>query len=225
MNKRKLVVFDFDGTLVDSHPHFCTGLEEFSSARNLPYDGRKMGIGYVDPLKYDLGWNLPLEEQPALLAELCAYMDHELLVKKRFVADLFDGVYEILLDIRSMFDLAIVTARDRKTTMATLEYHGLREFFPHYRSHCCVKERQYGLKPAPDALLCLINETGHDKRDVIMIGDTTSDILMANAAGVNSIAVLWGNHPQEKLATANPTIMIESVKELQQAVKSIFRNA
>lgn len=219
---RKLVVFDFDGTLVSSQQGFDDALTEFSVARGMPYDLRKMSTGYVDPSQYDLGWGLQLDQQEAMLTEFCHFVDHELTVNKRFIADLFDDIHDALIELKKQFAFGIVTARSRVPTLAILEHHGLKEFFPTYRTMCCVRERNYRIKPEPDALICLMKEMDYKPEDVVMVGDTTSDILMANAAGVKSIGVLWGAHPEERLLSAKPTLMIHGARQLPDAVHKIF---
>ncbi len=222
MSDRKLIVFDFDGTLVDSEIHFCQVLEEFSVARSLPFDSEKMKLGYVDIDKNDLGWGVTLHEQRSIFYEYCLYMEEQVIVHKRFMPDLFENVIEVLEQLQTQYDLGLVTARDRNTTLAMLEFHGMNRFFPKYRTHCCAKERGYAVKPAPDALICLLDEMEYEPQNVIMIGDTCSDIHMANGAGAKSIGVLWGLHPSEKVRAANPTLMLESIKELPEAIKKIF---
>jgi phosphoglycolate phosphatase len=222
MSDKKLIVFDFDGTLVESQSHFDEALTEFSNLKSLPYDLKKMSVGYVDPFKNDLGWGIPLAEQPAVFTEFTDYLFKETSENKRFIPDIFDDITEMLDQLQPQFDFGIVTARARDSLLIILEHRQLQKYFKGYRTLCCVREKQYSLKPAPDALLCLLKEMDYQPQDVVMIGDTTSDILMANNAGVKSIAVLWGAHSREKLETANPTLFVENVKDLPQAIEIMF---
>lgn len=220
--QRKLIVFDFDGTLVDSHNAFAEGLKEFSEARGLPHDINKMATGYVDPYKFDLGWGLPLAEQRPVFDDLNDYIDAETTQKNRFIPTLYEHVTDILPQLAEMYDLAVVTARHRTSFQVIIKYYGFDPFFPSARTACCARERGYSIKPAPDALHCLLNETGHKHDNVIMIGDTTADIGMANAAGVKSIAVLWGYHTRDKLAVLSPLVYAEKVNELPRLVDQLF---
>ena len=224
MPDKKLIVFDFDGTLVDSQPHFNEALAEFSTMKSLSYDFYKMQTGYIDPLKYDLGWGVALESQPEIFKEFGIYMDEQVINHNRLMPELYQHVREVLEDLRSEFDLSIVTARSRSTMLATLVYHQLDGLFPAYRTHCCTKERNYQLKPSADALHCLLKDTKHPVTEIVVIGDTTSDILTANEAGAKSIGVLWGAHPAEKLQTAKPTILIDRVQDMPDAVRNIFKS-
>ena len=222
MTPRKLIVFDFDGTLIESQPTFDLALEEFSTGRSLPFDAKKMAVGYVNPLKYDLGWGVTLAEQPQLLEDVNDYYTDQMIVHGRLMAPLFPHAKEVLTELSNDYDLSIVTARARSTLNVILKHHGIEGLFPHYRSLCCARDRGYSIKPAPDALECLLRDTKHDPRDVVVVGDTTSDILMANNAGVKSIAALWGAHPKEKLETAKPTVMLETIADLTEIVTDIF---
>ena len=219
---RKLVVFDFDGTLVDFIHAFSIALAEFSHARNLPHDLAKMSAGYIDPYKYDLGWGLPLDRQKPLHDALMDYILEETIANKRFIPPLFDGAKSVLEELAQSYDFAVVTARDRPTLHAIMDYHQIKNHFQAIRTLCCTRERGYNLKPAPDAIYCLLKDTKHMLDDVIMVGDTTADIDMANAAGVKSIAVAWGLHPRERLAASNPTIMLDSVNDLPAAISKLF---
>src|SRR4051812_6252601 len=110
---RKMVVFDFDGTLVESHVGFTESLKEFSDARNMPYDGAKMAAGYIDPEKYDLGWQIPLDQQPVILKALQDFYYSEMTSHLRFLPTLFDGAVDALEILSQDYDLSIITARDR----------------------------------------------------------------------------------------------------------------
>jgi len=222
MSDRKLVIFDFDGTLIDSNPGFHQALKEYSEARGLPHDPQKMMIGYVDPLTYDLGWDVPLTEQPRMLKELQQEYRKEMMENGRFMPELYAQVQEVLAELAKEYDLSIITARGRETTLLTLSYHKIDHYFPVIRTSCCADERGYLTKPARDAVDCLIKETFHRPEDVVMVGDTTADIGMANNAGIKSIAVLWGYHPKEKLQALQPTAMIDTIIDLPEALRKIF---
>lgn len=219
---RKLVVFDFDGTLIDSRDSFGVALKEFSEARGLLHDHDKLSVGYVDPMKYDMGWGVPLEQQEDLLNQLMDYIQEETLQHKKFIPPLFSGAVQMLSDIVHDYDLALVTARDRPTTEVILDQHDLNRFFPHIRTICCARERGYRIKPAADSLHCLWKDTGHGSIHTLVVGDTTSDVQMAHAAGAKSIAVTWGLHPRSKLETVTPTAFADKVSELPQLIDSLF---
>jgi phosphoglycolate phosphatase len=219
---KKLIAFDFDGTIVESHTGFSESLKEFSDARGLTHDSMKMARGYVDPTKYDLGWGVPLEQQQKLLDDVNEFYFAEMVNNGRFMPTLFANVRETLENMKDEHDMVIITARERSSLKFILDHYGLNKFFPFFRSLCCARERGYPIKPAPDALQCVLKDTKHAPQDVVVIGDTSSDIRMANAAGAKSIGVLWGVHPQEMLAEHKPTLMLEDFLGIPQGVRTIF---
>ena len=219
---KKLIVFDFDGTLIDSQNHFDTSLIEFSTMKGLEYDTVKMARGYVDPINNDLGWNIPKDQQPALFEEMAEYNVGQLINHGRFMPEFFPDALAILHELSRAYDLALVTARDRQTTQVILKHHNVSHYFPALRTLCCARERGYPIKPAPDSLECLLRDTKHKAEDVVVVGDTTSDIKMAHAAGTYSIAALWGLQPIEYLEAVNPTTMIKRIADLPQTVKEVF---
>lgn len=218
MSDRSLVIFDFDGTLADSQAVLDRALAEFSIARSLSHDPMKMAKGYVDPSKNDLGWGVPLHEQQALLIEYNHFMERMHRENEEFQIPFFNGVKEQLEIVYDRYDVAIVTARRRDSFLVTLQQHDLTHRFPVYRTFCCAEERGYAIKPQPDALFCVLKQTGHKPENVLMIGDTTSDILMANNAGVKSLAVLWGAHGRDRLDPVNPTHYVENISDFAAAI-------
>jgi len=222
MPERKLIVFDFDGTLVDSQFIFDVALEDFSSGKSLSWDIKKMAVGYVDPLKYDLGWGVALKDQPAIFHDFNIFMNERFRTDPRYMPVLFEHADTVLQELKEDYDLCIITARARESLLATLAYYNLSELFPNYRSLCCATDRGYPIKPMPDAVHCLLNDTKHLIENIVIVGDTTADIGMANAAGAKSIAALWGVHPAEKLQSANPTVMLDSITGLPDAIRRVF---
>ena len=222
MTDRKLIVFDFDGTLVDAHGEYTNALKEFSETRNLPWDTHKMALGYTAPGISDLGWGVSIEEQLILFKDLNEFYFSEMSNNNRFMPTLFPDTINVLDALKQDYDLGVITARDRNSLLAVFRYYNLDQYFTGYRSLCCARDRGYKIKPMPDAVHCLLNDTFHKVENIVVIGDTTADIGMANAAGAKSIAALWGVHPAEKLQSENPTLMVENISDLPQAILKIF---
>lgn len=215
MSERKLLVFDFDGTLADTQPALDLALKEFSDARGLPHDPLKMAIGYVDPTRFDLGWGLSLHEQIEPARAFQDFIKNVCTVEERFIASLFDGVTEFLDEIKVDYDITIVTARDKPSFLSLVQHHKIDTLFSTYRTSCCARERGYKIKPQPDALNCVLQEMQYQPEHAIVIGDTTSDIRMAKNAGVKSIGVLWGAHDRDTLQAENADAIAENVVDLR----------
>jgi len=204
-----LLVFDWDGTLMDSAAHIVDSIR--AAARDLEIDlpseqhtRHIIGLGLVDALTY-LFPSLPRADYPRL-AERYRYHylagDHKL--------SLFAGAEE---GIRAMhaagFGLAVATGKSRQGLDRSLESSGLAVFF--HASRCADE----GLpKPHPDMLLYLMKTLAVDPRRTLMIGDTTHDLEMARSAGVSALAVGYGAHARASLEAREPLACVMSFAEL-----------
>lgn len=222
MSDRKLIVFDFDGTLVDAHAEYTNALREFSESRNLPWDTDKMALGYTTPGISDLGWGVPIDQQLELFKALNAFYFTEMVEQKRFMPTLFPDTLSVLEELSQDYDLGVITARDRKSLLAIFEHYNLEKYFLGYRSLCCARDRGYAIKPDAGAVYCLLGDTRHHVENIVVVGDTTADIGMANNAGAKSIAALWGVHPPEKLQAADPTVMLRDMRDLPKTIRQMF---
>jgi phosphoglycolate phosphatase-like HAD superfamily hydrolase len=187
----------------------------------LQCDVDRLIANYTDPVNNDLGWGIPPEEQPAMYNRQEKFHAEQIRLGN-FVPEIYPGLEKIIPELSEEYDLSLITVNTRMITNALLEKHDLIKYFPVRRTLCCTKERNYKAKPFPDALYCLINETNHDLDKTIMIGDSFHDIEMAHAAGVKSIAVLWGTYVPEKAIAAMPTMALRNTHELPAAVEKLL---
>jgi phosphoglycolate phosphatase len=124
---------------------------------------------------------------------------------------LFDGIVDLLVTLKSrQVSLGVATGKSRVGLDRVLGAMQLHEHF-----HCtrCADE-SFG-KPHPGMLLEIMAELDLRPERVLMVGDTSHDILMATAAGVDSMAVTYGAHDKKTLLSAEPTVMVSSVREMQ----------
>jgi phosphoglycolate phosphatase len=125
-------------------------------------------------------------------------------------APLYEGVREMLAELRGRGRrLAVATGKARRGLDRALEATGLGELFEATR---CADEGF--AKPHPDMLLMLMDITGVEPRQALMIGDTTHDLELAANAGVDAVAVSYGAHPADLLATRPAAARCASVAEL-----------
>lgn len=223
VNTKKNVIFDFDGTLVDAHGQYTAALKEYSEARGLPWNSEKMALGYTTPQISDLGWGVSIAQQQELLDGLNDFYFQEMVNHGRFMPEIFPDTIAVLDQIGAEYDMTVITARDRNSLLAVFRHYGLDKYFSAYRSLCCARDRGYPIKPAGDSVHCVLKDTRHALQDVVVVGDTISDIGMANNAGVKSIAALWGVHPRDRLEAQNPTVILENLIDLPQAVVDVFK--
>jgi phosphoglycolate phosphatase len=204
-----LLVFDWDGTLVDSAAHIVTCIQ--GACRDLglpePADERAryvIGLGLHDALRH---------VAPDL--DRSRYGELAERYRIRFLASdegtsLFPLVQEgIELLEREGRLLAVATGKSRRGLDRALDATGLAGRFVASR---CADE---GFpKPHPDMLERLMSMLGVARERTLMIGDTTHDLEMARNAGTAAVAVAYGAHPRDALEALSPLACADSFEEL-----------
>ena len=210
----KLVVFDCDGTLVDSQHAITACMDHAFSAVALtpPPLGRVRRV---------IG--LPLAEAIAVLAEDAAAPIAQMVdaystawQRIRHDKDMEEPLFEGVLDIFDKLDAAgclmgVATGKSMRGLEATLDKHGIGDRFVTLQTADIVRG-----KPDPDMLLRAMNEAGAAPVDTIMIGDTTFDMEMARSAGVRAVGVSWGYHAPVELLGSGAHVIAENMAELAQ---------
>jgi phosphoglycolate phosphatase len=205
-----LIVFDWDGTLLDSASGIATSIQEASREMGLEVPTRErashvIGLGLMDALRHAVP-DLP-EKSYAEFAE--RYRKHFLAREEGM--DLFPGVPELLAGLEQAgYSLAVATGKSRKGLDRALGASGLGKHF--VATRCADETRS---KPDPAMLFELMAELAKGPRDLLMIGDTSHDLDMASNASVDSVAVTYGAHPEEQLRARAPRGVVRSVGELQ----------
>ena len=212
--KYPLMVFDWDGTVIDSPGAIVECIREASRDMGLrvPEPGRAshvIGLGLRDSLELAVP-DLPAER----------YQEFVVLYRKHFLQredcmPLFDGIQELLNDFSRKHTLAIATGKSRRGLDRALETTGIGGFFTASR---CADETEP--KPHPAMLLELMEELSMEPTRVLMIGDTSHDLEMARAAGVDAVAVSYGAHPEAGLRACGPLGCFASVDSLHQWLRA-----
>ncbi|MEW6164351.1 MAG: HAD-IA family hydrolase [Pseudomonadota bacterium] len=209
MKRYELIVFDWDGTLMDSASMIVHCVQ--SAARDLglepPADERArhiIGLGLGDALRHALP-NLPENRYE----ELVERYRHHYLSRDHELA-LFAGAGEL---VRRLAEdghwLGVATGKSRRGLDRALEHSGVGEYFHATR---CADECHS--KPHPQMLEELMSEFAVAPDATLMIGDTTHDLLMARNAGVDAVAVSYGAHPGESLEAEGPLYCAASLDDL-----------
>jgi phosphoglycolate phosphatase len=205
----ELVVFDWDGTLMDSTHVIAASLQD--ACRD---------VGVAVPAERDARYVIGLNLADTF-AHVAPHLDEE--GRKRlgeryrhhFLArenemPLYGGVPEMLDDLRARgHRLAVATGKARRGLDRVLDATGLRDRFEVTR---CADEGF--AKPHPGMLLMLLELTGVEPRDAVMVGDTTHDLELAANAGVDGVAVSYGAHDEALLATRPAKARFSSVADL-----------
>lgn len=207
----QLVVFDWDGTLMDSIANIvdCT-LAAISDVPEVPAvpAGRirqAIGLGLVQTMeRFFPDGDLPLFER---VAE--AYR-RRWLAEFKGRAGLIPGAREAVEKVREAgYFVAVATAKSRAGLERELDQTGLGELV-----HASRTVSEAPSKPAPEMLLQLFAELGVRAREAIMVGDTAWDLEMARNAGSHGVGVLTGGHELHELEAAEPVTCLASVVEL-----------
>jgi phosphoglycolate phosphatase len=205
----ELVIFDWDGTLMDSTRVIATSLQlacaDIGIAVPAERDARfVIGLGLADTFNH-VAPGLD-EEGRRRLSE--RYRHHFL--AREHEAPLYAGVREMLSELHgSGRRLAVATGKARRGLDRALDMTGLRPWFEATR---CADEGF--AKPHPGMLLMLMEMTGVDPRRALMVGDTTHDLELAANAGVDAVAVCYGAHGRKLLDTRPAKARCDSVAEL-----------
>jgi phosphoglycolate phosphatase len=195
----QLVVFDCDGTLVDSQ-HAIVAAMRIAFA--------EMGLDEPDPSSVRHVVGLTLEDAiarllPRALPELhrqtaAAYRRAFQTLRSRpdHQEPLFDGIRAVIDALAADgMALGVATGKSRRGLIATLDRHGLGSRFATLQT---VDDNPG--KPAPDMLFRAMSDAGVGPGETVMVGDTIYDIEMARNAGTAAIGVAWGYHVAEELA-------------------------
>ena len=221
----RLVIFDVDGTLVDSQNDIVAALSIAFEQEHQTVPSRAQALSIV-------GLSLP-EAMHVLAPHLnagirerlveaykSAYMQLRGQAGARQSSPLYPGIREILDDLAGRPDLllGVATGKSRRGLDKLLDAHDLNGFF--------VTEQvadHHPSKPNPSMIDACLQDTGVARADAVMIGDTSFDMDMAQAAGIAGLGVLWGYHSRARLGAASA--LIERVDQIPVAVENVRSKA
>ncbi len=205
-----LVIFDWDGTLIDSADRIVCSMQ--AAARDLAHPALE-----PDAVRNIIGLGLPEAIQqllPGATAETVEAMrerySHHFLSQDQTPCPLFPGVEVGLRWLRAAgYRLAVATGKSRRGLDRAFRDTGLGPLFEF--SRCADETRS---KPHPLMLEELLAESGCSASQALMIGDTEYDLEMASNAGVDSVAVTYGVHAPDRLARHGPRQQVGTFGEL-----------
>ena len=214
-----LVVFDCDGTLVDSQHAILACMREAFATHGCaaPEDA---AIRNVIGLSLDEAVaRLAAAGEPAdKLAETYRQAFFTMRSRPGFHEPLFPGVVAALESLDSAGCLlGIATGKARRGLLATLERHRLSGRFVTLQT----ADLNPG-KPHPAMLLRAMAETGADPGRTVLVGDTSYDMEMARRAGARAVGVAWGYHDRRELEAAGADRIVERCEELADCVLSLL---
>ena len=208
--KIRAVIFDLDGTLLDTTEEIHYIFNQLLLINDLPTRSQQFykdtigkGIDHLLkrclPEKFDGDYGSMLEQAKKL---------YSINLNKK--ARVFEGVPDILdqLSEKNM-RMGIITNK-----MHHLALRCVDRFFDKYELKTIGAEYLYPRKPDPDSALSLAQEFGHSSSEVLFIGDSSVDMVTAKNAGMLSAGVLWGNGTCAELEDSGADMVFESPRDL-----------
>lgn len=219
----RLVIFDVDGTLIDSQAHIVAAM-----------NGAFEGLGLTPPSREDtlsiVGLSLPVamdrlvpEADAATQSALVeGYKDSFMRLRVEngtALSPFYLGAREVLQALSAQDDLllGIATGKSRRGMDHLMEMHGIRRLF-----QTVQVADDHPSKPNPAMIQACLSETGVDTTHAVILGDTVFDIEMGRNAGIPAIGVDWGYHPAENLIQAGAHLVLDSFGQLDDALSRIW---
>ena len=213
----KLIVFDLDGTLLNS-------LEDLADSANHVLTQHDFPTHPVDAYRYFVGDGvrklieriLPTEKRNEATIELCR---QEFVTYYKVHMEDKTSVYEGITDL-----LTELKKRGLKIAVATNKVHVavaplMAKYFPTIRFDSMIGQREgVPVKPAPQIMFDILKETGCVPSEALHVGDTATDMQLAHNAGIVPVGVLWGYRPLEELQEAGARYIIEHPLDLMEIV-------
>jgi pyrophosphatase PpaX len=214
---RPAVLFDLDGTLIDSIELLLSSARHAFEGwqRNAPTDEEWIrGIG--TPLVEQLRGFAGSEDEVARLLQ--RYRDYQHIHHDRLTR-CYDDVPAVVSQLAGRgHPMAIVTSKASVIAKRSLEWVGLHKFFPVVVGF----DETARHKPDPDPVLAALERLGASADQAAFVGDSPHDVHAGNAAGVLTIAALWGPFDRETLAAAHPNHFIGCMADLPGVLEQAF---
>jgi phosphoglycolate phosphatase len=213
----RLIVFDCDGTLVDSQQLIV----EAARQALLPHDLEPLEASAVRAviglsLELALAQLVPDADERTLISLVATYRARWRLLRAQGVLEpLFPRAREVLGTLeRDGHLLGVATGKSHSGLLQVLDHHGLTALFVSFQT-----ADRHPSKPHPGMLEQAMRETGSAPAETLMVGDTSFDMAMARAAGARAIGVAWGYHPPEVLEAAGAELILENFDQLLECVR------
>lgn len=220
----RLVVFDCDGTLVDSQHMIVAAMGRAFDVHRIPHLPRETVLSIVGLSLNEAVSKLLPQVEAGLVGEIA--QDYrkaffELRADSANREPLYDGAADTIRTLAARDDivLGIATGKSQRGVAHLLERHGFDGMFSTIQTADDAPS-----KPNPAMLHQAMDETGFEGRDTLMVGDTSFDMIMARDAGVTPVGVAWGYHSPTDLVASGARVVLERFDDLGQFVDNRNRN-
>jgi pyrophosphatase PpaX len=207
------ILFDLDGTLIDS-------IELILNSARFAFE--KLGRACPPDEEWLSGVGIPLftmfrryaRDESDCSALIAAYREYQLANHDRLVR-CYDEVVDTVADIRARgHEIGIVTSKSEALAIRGLAHVGLARYMDTIVGcDSCTRH-----KPDPEPVRIALHRLDALPQDAIFVGDSVHDVLAGNAAGVRTVAALWGPFRREDLEAGAPSAWLESISDLTNLV-------
>ncbi len=211
----RLIVFDCDGTLVDSQQTIITATEAALESHDFASPSRR-DILYAVGLPVDVAMrrHAPDATEDQIINMLDVYREtYQQLVQQADRGQvMFEGMRQQIVELGGMDDtlMGIITMKSRRGLERVVDAYDIRKYFQ------VLKSADDGPgKPNPDLMLDAMRETGVTAAQSLMVGDTSFDIMMAKAAGAQAIGVGWGYQTIDELKESGADAIADTPEQLK----------
>ncbi|MCF2950401.1 HAD-IA family hydrolase [Paraglaciecola aquimarina] len=208
--KYKVIIFDWDGTLMDSVGKIVECIQDSARHLGLPVPTSNeakqvIGLSLVQAMQQLFA--LPDIKSAEKVADQYKYFSVRHYQES---SPLFDGVVELLTRLKSKgYKLAVATGKGRKGLNQGWQHSNTKQFFDSSR---CADDAQS--KPSPDMLQQILAELNIEPHQALMVGDTSYDMAMAESIGMDRVGVSFGVHDKQTLNQHAPIAIIDSIGDL-----------
>jgi len=221
MSDLRLVIFDVDGTLVDSQTEIVAAMIGAFAAEAIAMPDRAEVLSIVGLSLDEAFLQLCPDSDAAMRTRLIDGYKATfagLRAENKEMGPLFPGARDVLCELRAHDNvlLGVATGKSRRGLDKVLERHDLQGVF-----HSEQVADHHPSKPNPSMILTALNELGVEARATAMVGDTTFDMDMGRAAGVHTVGVSWGYHPANNL---RPDVLIHDFAALPGAIDQLMES-
>ena len=218
--KLKAVIFDLDGTLIDTTEEIGYIFNELLHLNGFPKRDRQfyktnIGNGVEDLLSKSLP-----EEYNGDFSSLLVQVKEIYAENLNQRSTVFDGMFDVLELLKTnQVDIGIITNK-----MHHLAVRCVDKFFQDYQIKTMGAEYLFPRKPNPESALAMVSDFGHLPSEMLFIGDSSVDIQTAKNAGMIPIGVQWGNGSLQELSNAGATEIFSEVFGLKGFIEKIIGN-
>ncbi|KAF0136224.1 MAG: phosphoglycolate phosphatase [Xanthobacteraceae bacterium] len=216
----KLVIFDCDGTLVDSQHLIVACMNEAFASLRRQAPSREATLSIVGLSLHEAFATLtsPDDQDIPVLIEAYKSAFHAQRLKPDNAEPLYEGAREVVEWLAGeQVALGIATGKSQRGVRIVMTHHGLLDRFSTIQTADDAPS-----KPHPGMIQQAMAAVGAVPDETVMIGDTTYDIDMAHAAGVASIAVSWGYHAPQALLRSRPHALVGAYAEVPLVLKGLW---